>query len=634
MPGVAEQHLVELVLGLEVVETGLDTGIELARPVWLRLGGGADLLGEFVDESFLEGEEQVFLGAEVQVEEALGDAGFGRDVLDGRRRNAPGEEERLSGPEQVGSTLIGQLRPRHHSSRRLLRASYRLGAHRRELTEGQSFCTMWTVVAISEGFPVPPAARYRWRWAALVTLLIAEAMNLLDSTIVQVAAPVIHTQLAGPDSDIQWFSAAYTLPFAVLLITGGRLGDIVGRKRAFRIGVAGFVLASLSCALAPAAGMLIAERAVQGAAAAFVIPQTFGLIRSMFDDDELAKALGSIGPVMGLAAVCGPVLGGALTHADVFGSSWRAVFVVNLPLGIVVLFATRLLREDRAIQRPRLDLTGTALTVLGAGLVVYPLIEGNTVGWPGWTWGALTAGIVVLVLFGLHQRRETRRGHRPLVEPSLFRNRGFPAALASSTLFFAVTNGLMLVIVLQLELGLHADVLTAGLTLLPWSCGSAVSSLIAGTRLVPRHGARVMFAGLATLLVGVLAAVAAYATSPPTTYPWPLLAALAVGGLGLGLFTVPFFTTALRRVRPHETGSAAGLLNAVQQLGGTLGIALLGSVFFRTLATTKAMPGAAALAAAQHAFWVAGGLLVATSITAALMTAGLGTRPQGDRTRP
>jgi EmrB/QacA subfamily drug resistance transporter len=455
---------------------------------------------------------------------------------------------------------------------------------------------------------------YRWRWLALTALLVAEAMNLLDSTIVQVAAPVIHSELGGPDSNIQWFSAAYTLPFALLLIAGGRLGDICGRKRVFRVGVLGFVLASLACAFAGSAGMLIASRAVQGAAAAFVIPQTFGLIRGMFDGKELAKALGSIGPVMGLSAVMGPVLGGVLTHADLFGSSWRAVFVVNVPLGIAVLVAAPLLREDRADERPRLDLGGLALAILGTGLVVYPLIEGNSVGWPAWTWVALAVGLGILALFGLHQRGRTRRGRSPLVEASLFRGRGFPSALATSVLFFSVMNGLMLVVVLHLQVGLHADVLDAGLTLLPWSCGLAVSSWVAGAHLVPRFGAKVMFAGLGTLLVGMLGAIAVYTTTSPTAYPWLLLPALAVSGLGLGLFTVPFFTAALEQVRPHETGSAAGLLNAVQQLGGTLGIAVLGSVFFAT---------ATPLAGTRNAFWVAVGLLVATGVTGMLMTTGL-----------
>ncbi|MCP2256571.1 drug resistance transporter, EmrB/QacA subfamily [Streptoalloteichus tenebrarius] len=466
------------------------------------------------------------------------------------------------------------------------------------------------------------AAAARWRWVALASLLVAEAMNLLDSTIVTVAAPVIHADLGGAESDIQWFGAAYTLPFAVLLVNGGRLGDRFGRRRVFLVGVVGFVLASVTCGLATGPGMLITARAVQGAAAALVIPQTIGLIRALFDGPELARAMGSIGPVMGLAAICGPVLGAVLTHADLFGSSWRAVFLVNVPLAMLVLATAPFLREDRAAHSPGSDLPGTALVVVGTGLVVYPLIQGDTLGWPGWTWGALVFGVVVLVGFGLHQRRRARRGRTPLVEPSLFRDRGFPAALVTSTLFFAATTGLSVVIVMQVQLGLGSDVLTAGLTLLPWSCGMAVASWVAGAHLVPRHGSRVMGAGLVFLLVGLLSAIAVYATARPGAYPWLLLVPLAVGGIGNGLFTVPFFTTALSRVRPHETGSAAGLLNAVQQFGGTLGIAVLGTTFLHTFATgghTGLMPAAASLDAVQLAFWLAAGMIAVVAVTSALM---------------
>ncbi|MEU0535858.1 MFS transporter [Amycolatopsis tolypomycina] len=424
---------------------------------------------------------------------------------------------------------------------------------------------------------MPTLTRHRWRWAALAVLLAAEAMNLLDATIVQVAGPAIHAELPGPAADIPWFSAAYTLPFAAFLITGGRLGDVLGRARVFKLGVAGFVLASLACAAAPDAGLLIGARAVQGAAAALVIPQTIGLIRALFDGDELAKALGSIGPVMGLSAVTGPLLGGLLTQAV----SWRAAFLVNVPLGLAVLLAARLLREDRAATRPRLDLAGTALVVAGAGLLVYPLIDPA-----GPNWGLLAAGAVLLAVFGFHQRRAAA----PLVEPSLFTHRGFPAALAGSLLFFAVMTGLMQVVPMQLQLGMGADVRTAGLTLLPLSAGLAVSSYVAGARLVPKFGSRVMFAGPALLLTGILAALTAGAGA----YPW----ALALCGLGMGTFTVPFFTAALHRVRPAETGSAAGLLNAVQQLGGTLGVAALGGLYLGTGTVAAALGVGAALVVA------------------------------------
>jgi EmrB/QacA subfamily drug resistance transporter len=459
--------------------------------------------------------------------------------------------------------------------------------------------------------------RYRWRWIVLVALLVAEAMNLLDATIVQVATPTIHADLGGSTVDVQWLGAAYTLPFALLLITGGRLGDIVGRKRVFLVGVIGFAVASAACALAPGMPMLIGSRALQGAAAALIVPQTFGLIRALFHGRELSKALGCIGPVMGLAAICGPLLGALVTDADLAGSSWRAAFLVNIPLAIGVLACGPVIRENAAEVRPRLDLAGTILAMAGCGLVVHPLIEGSAWGRPGWTWAIVAAGLATLVGFGFTQRSAARHGRATLIETSLFADRRFPAALVASTSFFAVMNGLMLVVVLHLQMGLGRDVLSAGLALVPWSAGSAIASWVAGARLVPRYGARVMFAGLGVLAGGLLAAIAAYAHTPAGS--WETLAALGVCGTGMGLFTVPFFSTTLARVAPpHETGSAAGLLNAVQQLGATLGIATLGTVFLRGLDDHGP---AGATAAVGQAFWVALALVVIVAGAALVMTA-------------
>lgn len=210
-----------------------------------------------------------------------------------------------------------------------------------------------------------------------------------------------------------------------------------------------------------------------------------------------------------LAAVCGPVLGAAVTHADLAGLSWRAAFLINGPLAVAVLTAGSALAEDAAPHRPRLDLPGTLVAIAGTALVTFPLIEAR--GW--WTWPLLATGLALLVVFGLHQRARARRGAATLIETSLFAGRGFPAALATSTPFFAVVNGLMLVIVLHLQIGLGRDVLSAGLTLLPWSAGSAVASLAAGSYLVPRLGNRVLFTGLAVLSTGLAAAIAAYAVT-------------------------------------------------------------------------------------------------------------------------
>jgi MFS family permease len=369
---------------------------------------------------------------------------------------------------------------------------------------------------------------YRWRWAALAVVLVAEAMNLLDATIVQVAAPVIHADFGGPDSTMQWFNNAYTLPFAVLLITGGRLGDIVGRARTFTLGVVGFVLASLACAFAPSSDALIAARVVQGAAAALVIPQTFGLIRAMFKGAELPRALGTIGPVMALSAILGPMLGGFLTHADLFGWSWRSVFVVNVPLGLGVLACARILTEDRSF---------------------------------------------------VGSRRAAMRALLLQIEPSVLRGRMFPASLATSMLAFAVMSGLTLAVELHLQLEAGTDVLKAGLTLVPMSIASGAASWVGGSVLVPRFGPKLMLVGLPCVLLGLLASVAVQSAFG-SGYPWPLLLTLGLCGVGFGLFTVPFFSTALGSVQPSETGSAAGLLNAVQEVGTTVGVALLGSLLF------------------------------------------------------
>jgi EmrB/QacA subfamily drug resistance transporter len=472
-------------------------------------------------------------------------------------------------------------------------------------------------VAARPAGPSARAAVHRWRWVALAALLLSQAMDLLDSTIVQVAAPKIHADLGGAVSDIKWFSTAYTLPFAVLLLTGGRLGDIVGRRRVFRIGVTGFMLASLACALAPSAGLLIALRIVQGGAAAAIMPQAIGLMRAMFDGRELTIALGSIGPVMGVAGVGGPVLGGVLINADLLGSSWRSAFLVNVPLCVAVLAVAPLLVEDRAPKRPGFDPVGTALAMSGTGLIVYTLNEAGTAWMSARNLVTIGVGVAVIIGFGLHQRRSAALGRTPLVERSLFASRRFSAALATSTLFFAVTTGLTLVVVLQLQLGLGSGVLTAGLTLVPWSVGVALSSWVAACYLVRRFGHRVMFAGVAVLLLGMLAAIAIYHATSPTAYPAPLLAALGVAGLGIGLFCTSFFASALHPVRPHEIGSAAGLLNAVQQLGATLGVAVLGSVYLDGSASGRP---ADALHAVQTAFWVAIALLVASLLTSALMT--------------
>ncbi|WP_395293113.1 MFS transporter [Kitasatospora hibisci] len=444
--------------------------------------------------------------------------------------------------------------------------------------------TSQTAIPAPAAPAAPEPAGYRLRWAALAVILAAEVMDLLDTTIVGVASPAIQHDFGGGDAQIQWISASYTLAFAVLLITGGRLGDLFGRKRLFVVGAAGFTVASVLCASAPGAGTLIAARTVQGLFAALLIPQGLGLIKAMFPPKEVGAAFGLFGPVLGLSSVLGPTLGGYLTDADWFGTGWRMVFLINLPLGVLaVLAALKVLPVDRTTRTPgagRLDPVGVLLLSAAVLLLVYPLVQGRELGWPLWTYAAMAASLPVLRLFTVHQRRVLHRGGTPLIEPSLFAKRAFTSALATGLVFFAAVSGLLLVFTLYLQLGLGWTPLHSGLSMIPLSLGIVLGAVLSGAVLGPRYGRKVLHAGMAVAAAGVLglwASVEHWATGLTS---WELVPALAAAGLGLGLIMAPFFDIALAGVEDSETGSAAGVLNAQQQLGGSIGVALLGTAFF------------------------------------------------------
>jgi EmrB/QacA subfamily drug resistance transporter len=425
-----------------------------------------------------------------------------------------------------------------------------------------------------------PAGGVRLRRLGLAVILAVEVMDLLDATIVGVASPSIQADFGGSSTRIQWIAAAYTLSFAVLMITGARLGDIVGRRRMFLVGVAGFAVCSLLCACSNSAGMLIGMRAAQGAFAAMMVPQGLGLIRVLFPPAEMGAAFGMFGPVMGLSGVAGPVLGGFLTDADLFGTGWRAVFLINVPIALAAFaLALRVLPETRAPHRPRLDLPGSAILSVAVLLLVYPLVQGRDLGWPLWSYLLMAASLAVLAVFLRHQRTVRNRGGSPLVEPSLFEHRDFNASLAVGTVFFAGLTGLMLVLPLYLQYGLGFSAVRAGFSLLPWAFGSAVGATLSGAWLGRKYGRATIQAGLllSALALGSVALTVQLAGTPGA---WQLAPSLLVSGLGLGLVMAPFFDIALAGVSDEEAGSASGVLNAVQQLGGSVGVAVLGTAFF------------------------------------------------------
>ncbi|GAA3839988.1 MFS transporter [Sphaerisporangium flaviroseum] len=432
---------------------------------------------------------------------------------------------------------------------------------------------------LGTGQEAPP---YRWRWVALFIILAAEVMDLLDAVVTNIASPTIRVELGGSAATIQWLGAAYTLSMAVGLITGGRLGDIFGRKRMFLIGAAGFTVGSLLCALAQGPELLVAARVVQGLFGAVMLPQGLGMIKEMFPPKEMQAAFGMFGPVMGLSSVGGPILAGWLIDADYFGTGWRMIFLINLPLGLAAVFAgLRYLPESRSPHPLKLDFVGVLLASLAGLLIIFPLVQGREHDWPLWSFLMMGASVVVFAIFGWFESRKNRAGGDPLVVPSLFRKRAFTGGLITGLVFFSAMIGFTLVFNLYTQIGLGYSTLKAGLSMAPWSLGMVLGFGIAQP--LQKYGRKLLHGGTILMGVGTLAILVTLNLAGIGVTPWQLVPALLLTGVGMGLLMAPFFDIILAGVEDHETGSASGTLTAVQQLGSAFGVALLGTVFFGLL---------------------------------------------------
>ena len=349
----------------------------------------------------------------------------------------------------------------------------------------------------------------KWRWVAFGTVVTAAVMDLLDSTIAQVAAPTIRRELGGSYAVIEWVTAAYALAMAVGLLTGGRLGDIFGRRRMLLTGMAGFVLASAACAAAQNAAELIGARAVQGLLGAVMLPQVFGLIRDMFEAHEMGKAFGVYGPVMGLSAMLGPIASGGLISLNVLGSGWRAIFAVNVPVGLAALaLGFRTLPKTAGAgaggaRRGRLDLPGALLAGVAMFGLVFPLAQGHSLGWPAWPFAMMAGAVLALAGFGWYQVRRQRAGRDPLVEPSVFRHRPYLAGIVFSVVFTGSLGGIVMIFNVFLQNGLGFTPWHSAVTTAPWAAGAFVGSAIGGIAMA-RLGRRVLHAGLVVEAAGLL----------------------------------------------------------------------------------------------------------------------------------
>ncbi|GAB7108261.1 MFS transporter [Streptomyces phaeofaciens JCM 4814] len=413
----------------------------------------------------------------------------------------------------------------------------------------------------------------------LFTVLLGAALPLVDFFIVNVALPTIAADLSASESVLELVVAGYGLAYAVLLVLGGRLGDLFGRRRLFLAGMAAFGLTSLACGLAPDAWSLVAARIVQGASAAAMVPQVLATIQAATEGPRRARAMSLYGATAGLSMVAGQILGGVLVAADVAGTGWRSVFLVNVPVVVVgLLLAVRTVPETRS-QRPEpLDGPGTALLAAALLTLLAPLTEGRTAGWPLWTWLSLAAFPLVTAAFYAVERRADRLGRTPLVPPSLFAlttlRRGLVLMLPLSIGF----SGFMFVVAVALQRGAGLGPVPAGLALAPMAAAFFLASL-AGPRLVARFGARVVTAGALLQGVGLVLIALAVRADWPDVGLVELLPGAAVAGAGQALQLPVVMRIVMSEVPPARAGVGSGVMVTTQQTALALGVATLGTLF-------------------------------------------------------
>ncbi|MBP2320202.1 MFS family permease [Kibdelosporangium banguiense] len=415
--------------------------------------------------------------------------------------------------------------------------------------------------------------------AGLITILLGAALPILDFFIVNVALPTIDRTLNASASMLELVVAGYGIAYGVLLVLGGRLGDAFGRRRLFMIGLAAFTITSLACGLAPNVGVLVGARIAQGAAAALMLPQVLSTIQATTTGERRSRALGMYGANAGMAMVLGQLLGGLLVAADIAGSSWRPIFLVNVPIGVLgLLLARRNIPETRSPSPADADLAGTLL--LGAGLfaLLVPLTEGRAMGWPLWTWLLLGASPVAFATLVFVERRMDRAGRVALLPLSVLRMPSMRRGLSLSAPFFLGFGAYMFVAAVTLQDGLHLGPFEAGLALAPMAVAFLVASLVS-SRLVSRYGRYVITVGAAIQGTGVTVAILTVLSAWPEITVLNLAPAMAIAGFGQGLMMTTLFRVILSRVPAESAGVGSGSLVTVQQVCLALGVATIGSLF-------------------------------------------------------
>jgi MFS family permease len=415
--------------------------------------------------------------------------------------------------------------------------------------------------------------------AGLFATLLGAGLSIVDFFIVNIALPTIDRTLHPAPATLQLVVASYGIAYGVLLVLGGRLGDAYGRRRMFVAGLTLFTLTSLVCGLAPTAGLLVAARAAQGAAAALMVPQVLATIQAATTTERRSRAVGWYGATSGLSMIVGQVLGGLLVSSDIAGLGWRTIFLVNVPIGLVgLVLARRAMPETRAARPVAVDRVGTPLL---SGLILallLPLMEGATLGWPLWTWLLLAAAPVLAVAFVTTQRRAERAGRTPLVPPSVVGMPSMRRGLLLTAPFFVGFGAFMFVYAVTLQDGLGLDPFSVGLAISPMAAAFLTASLVS-SRLVLRYGQGVVTMGAALQAVGVAIMTVTTLVVWPDLHVTQLAPGMLVAGFGQGLVMTTMFRVVLSRVPTDRAGVGSGILTTTQQVSLAAGVATLGSAY-------------------------------------------------------
>ncbi|MFL6110115.1 MAG: MFS transporter, partial [Catenulispora sp.] len=464
-----------------------------------------------------------------------------------------------------------------------------------------------------------PAVDAKAQNLTLLVLLAGVFMTTLDVFIVNVAIPATQRDLHASPASIQWIVAGYGLTVAAGVITAGRLGDMFGRRKMYALGMALFTAASAACGLAPSAEILIASRVVQGVGAALLSPQTLAIIGTAFEGAKRVRAFTAYALAMGLAAVFGQLIGGVLIDMNFDGLGWRSCFLINVPVGAVALaLVPRAVPESRAGGKTRLDIPGVVLVSGALVATVLPLIQGQSQGWPLWTWLSFALALVLFGAFGWYQGRLAGEGKSPLIDPALFRTKGFGKGIIAQIVFWMGQGSFFLVFALYVQDGRGLNALQAGLIFTPIGVGYLLTSMAAQKiteRLGREFGGRVQTAAVGTLIMAASLLdmiVTLNVTGTDGSLLW-LVPALVADGAGMGLTIGPLAAAAMGRVAPHHTGAASGVVSTVMQVGGAVGVAVIGIVFY------SALGSAPTPAAYAHAFTAGLELLVGVAVAVAIL---------------